>query len=137
MTTISAASSASPPSPLGNGDRAQFQQAFGQLTSALQSGDISGAQSAYQTLSQLGGGNSNSPFASALQQIGNALQSGDLGQAQQALSQLQQQMQAARGHHHHHKPDNDGGQAQAADAAAPTQGSDPTGATGNVVDVTA
>jgi thioredoxin-like negative regulator of GroEL len=70
-------------------------QAFGQLTSAIQSGNLSAAQSAYSTLSQAASSNPNSPLAQALSQIGNALQSGDLSQAQQALTTLQQQMQGA------------------------------------------
>jgi thioredoxin-like negative regulator of GroEL len=135
MTSISAASSASQQLPSSN-DSAAIRGAFGQLTSALQSGDLSSAQSAYTTLSQAAGSDPNNPLSSALQQIGTALQSGDLGQAQQALSQLQQQMQASHGHHHHHG--GGGGKTQAADnPATPVQSSDPSGATGNVVDVTA
>src|ERR1700746_390709 len=74
----------------------QTRQAFSQMSSAIQSGDLSTAQSAYNTLMQNIGGNSNEPLTQALQQVGSALQSGDTGQAQQTLSQLQQQMQSGR-----------------------------------------
>ena len=70
------------------------RQAFAQLSSAIQSGDLAGAQSAYATLTQASAGDPNSPFAQALDQIGDALQSGDTGKAQAALASLQQQLQA-------------------------------------------
>src|SRR6478736_1306632 len=78
------------------------RQAFGQLTSALQSGDLNAAQNAYNTLASSPIAQGNSPFAQALQQIGQDLQSGDLADAQKALASLQQQQQQARAHHHHH-----------------------------------
>ncbi len=77
-----------------------MRQAFGQLTSAIQSGNLSAAQSAYATLSQGTSNDPNSPFAQALSTIGNALQSGNLSDAQQALATLQQQMQGSKGAHH-------------------------------------
>jgi hypothetical protein len=79
-----------------------FRQTFGQLASALQSGDLTAAQNAYNTLSTSPIAQGNEPFAVALQQIGQDLQSGDLADAQKALASLQQQQQAHRGHHHHH-----------------------------------
>ena len=66
-----------PPDPM--------RQAFGQLTSAIQSGDLSAAQSAYAAFTQASGNNPNSPFTQAVSQIGDALQSGDIGKAQAAL----------------------------------------------------
>jgi hypothetical protein len=77
------------------------RQAFSQLINALQSGNLSAAQNAYNTLASSPAAQGNGPFAQALQQIGQDLQSGDLGDAQQALASLQQQQQA-HGHHHHH-----------------------------------
>jgi hypothetical protein len=77
------------------------RQAFSQLTNALQSGNLSGAQSAYDTLASSPAAQGTGPLAQALQQIGQDLQSGDLADAQQALASLQQQQQA-HGHHHHH-----------------------------------
>jgi hypothetical protein len=80
----------------------QTRQAFGQLSNALQSGNLSAAQNAYNTLaaSPLA---QNGPFAAAIQQIGQDLTSGDLADAQKALASLQQQQQQKpHGHHHHH-----------------------------------
>ncbi len=79
----------------------QDRQAFNQLTSALQSGDLGSAQDAYNTLAASPMAQGNGPFAQAIQQIGKDLQAGDpasLADAQKVLSQLQQ----SRGHHHHH-----------------------------------
>ena len=55
----------------------QDRQAFNQLTSALQSGDLAAAQDAYNTLASSPMAQGNSPFAQAIQQIGQDLQSGD------------------------------------------------------------
>ncbi len=80
----------------------QDRQAFNQLTKALQSGDLTAAQSDYNTLASSPMAQGNSPFAQAIQQIGQDLQSGNvsaLADAQKVLSSLQQ----ARGHHHHHR----------------------------------
>jgi len=85
------------------------RQAFGQLTSALQSGDLSAAQNAYNTLASSPIAQGNTPFAQALQQIGQDLQSGDIADAQKALASLQQQQQARGGHHHHHHGGGGGG----------------------------
>lgn len=113
-----------------------MRQAFLQLSSALQSGDLSAAQNAYATITQLGGDNGNGPFAQTLSQIGSALQSGDVGKAQQAMAQLKQHMQAMRGHHHHHhksdaQAQNDSNQASAGNTSF---SSIPAG--NNLVDVT-
>jgi hypothetical protein len=66
------------------------------LRSALQSGNLAGAQQAYNTLSALnnGSGPFKSPaLASAFAAVGTALQAGDLAGAQQAFSTLQQDVQ--------------------------------------------
>jgi len=78
-----------------------YRQAFSQLTNALQSGNLSAAQSAYDTLASSPAAQGTGPLAQTLQQIGEDLQSGHLADAQQALASLQQQQQA-HGHHHHH-----------------------------------
>jgi hypothetical protein len=73
--------------------RCRRRQSFVALVSSLKSGDLSGAQQAYLSLSQLqtnGAANPNGVFAQAMSQIGQALQSGDLAGAQQALSSLPQ-----------------------------------------------
>jgi hypothetical protein len=87
----------------------QMKQDFAQLASALQSGDLSTAQSAYANIQQLmqaqpGGSpvnNSTSstptnPVLNDFETLGQALQTGDVGQAQSAFSQFQQDVQAAR-----------------------------------------
>ena len=97
--TISAISRSTSASPISNFQA--FRQDFSQLTRALQSGDLSSAQSAYTTLSSSPLAQGNNPFAQAIQQIGQYLKDGDLADAQKALAALQQQMQT-HGHHHHH-----------------------------------
>lgn len=99
--TISAISSAS--SNPYYSDQNAARQAFGQLVSALQSGNLSAAQSAYSSFTQNAGGqiDPNSPFAQAVSQIGQDLQSGNVGAAQQTLNSLQQSRGAHRHHHHH------------------------------------
>jgi hypothetical protein len=120
-------------SPSGASPLSSFQsdrQAFGQLVNALQSGNLTAAQSAYNTLSSSPLAQGNGPFAQALQQIGQDLQSTDpsaLADAQKVLASLQQQMQA-HGHHHHHH--GGGGEVygppnpQAASSSNGTNGSD-------------
>ena len=106
----------------------QWTQDFKQLSSALQDGDLAGAQKAFKALQQLqqsnqpGGQSSNgqpassgnNPIQNDFATLGQALSSGDLSGAQTAFSQLQTDMQAAgpngasggvqsahHGHHHH------------------------------------
>jgi hypothetical protein len=70
--------------------RCRRRQAFGALVSSLNSGDLSAAQQAYSSLSQLQRlANPNGQFAQALNEIGQALHGGDLTAAQQALSSLE------------------------------------------------
>ena len=113
------------------------RQSFGQLVSALQSGNLSAAQSAYASFTQSAGNqiDPNSPFAQAINQIGQDLQSGNIDAAQQTLKSLQQNHSAHRHHHHH------GGSAPQASSSAP---SDPTTlsaaltpSSSNTLDVTA
>jgi hypothetical protein len=76
--------------------RQQRQTDLAQLGQALQSGDLAGAQSAFDTLTALGQGGPNKngqPFqlaerAQDFQAIGQALQSGDLAGAQSAFAKL-------------------------------------------------
>lgn len=63
----------------------QRQQSFQDMISALQSGNLSGAQQAFGAL----GGNSNIQGNGPLAQLGQALKSGDLTGAQQAAQALQ------------------------------------------------
>ena len=134
IAPVSSSTNVSPPvDPL--------RQAFGQLTSAIRSGDLSAAQSAYTALTQAQPNQGSGPFSQALSQIGDALQSGDIGKAQQALAALQQQMQSVKGAHHHHGHHHGGGGDKSQSASAsPSSSSDPTTASTastNLVDVTA
>ena len=89
------------------GSQTNFRQSLNQLFSAVSSGNLSDAQQAYSTLSDLqssGQGplpTSNTPLAQTLNQIGQALQNGSISGAQAALASLQQTQQAHGGHHHH------------------------------------
>ena len=84
----------------------QIRKDFNQLASALQSGDLSGTQSAYSSIQQLlqdnqsssnstAGSNGSSTIQNDFATLGQALQSGDLSQAQSAFSQLQSDFKAA------------------------------------------
>ena len=114
------------------------RQAFAQLTNAIQSGNLSAAQSAYATLAQ-GQPAQSGPLSQSLGQIGDALQSGDIGKAQAGLASLQQQMQTAKGSHHRGHHHHAGGAGQSQQVSAPASGGDPTASTGspNQLDVTA
>jgi hypothetical protein len=85
-----------------------FQKEFQQLGQALQSGNLSAAQTDFATLQQLSPSantaSSSNPIAQAFSQLGKDLQSGNLSSAQQDFSNIQQdlQSQGAQGHHHHH-----------------------------------
>ena len=88
-------------------------QDFTDLSSALQSGDLSSAQSAFTAfqqditnMQQTSGGQQsgqNNQLTTDMSSLGSALQSGDLSGAQKAFSTLQQDMQKVRRGHHHHK----------------------------------
>jgi hypothetical protein len=98
-----------------------FQQTktdFQNIGSALQSGNLSSAQSAFNGLQQLLQANqpagsaasstassSSNPLSNDLASLGNALQSGNLNSAKAAYQKLQQDMQstASTQHHHHHR----------------------------------
>jgi len=93
----------------------QVRQGFKNLASALQSGDLTGAQQAFAALQQLlpnssagnqtqngQQGSGQNTFSTDFQALGQALKSGNLTDAQAAFSKLQQDTQSVQGHHHHH-----------------------------------
>lgn len=101
--------------------RKQGKQDFSDLATALQSGNLSGAQAAFtafqhdldqatqQQNSQAQGVSStqSSTMKQDMQSLSTALQSGNTASAQSAFSTLQQDLQASQqltadGHHHHH-----------------------------------
>jgi hypothetical protein len=86
----------------------KMKQAWQQLGQDLQSGDLSGAQSAFQTIQQLrpqqsGSSGSqaqgSSQLSSDMQALGEALSSGNLSSAQSAFASVQNDMKSM--HHHH------------------------------------
>jgi len=93
------------------------------LSSALKSGDLAAAQSAYATIQQdkpAGPQRSGDPQRKdPMADLGTALAKGDISAAQQAFSTMQAGMKA------HHRPDNDGD-------GAPPAGNPPEG-TGSVL----
>jgi len=96
---------------------AQRAQSFKALGDALKSGDMAGAQKAYDTLQanapKNANGNANSPMGQDFSALGDALKSGDVSAAQKAFATLQQDGQALhKAHGHHHRG------AQAAQASA-------------------
>jgi hypothetical protein len=115
-------SSTATTSDQSNGQASTFQQDFQSLVSAISSGNLSQAQQAYATLTQLQTGNGTSSssstssassapqngFQQALSQIGSDLQSGNITGAQQTLASLQQSHEGG-GHHHHHGGGGGGG----------------------------
>ena len=128
-----------------------------QLSQALQSGDLSGAQKAYNALtqnssSQSAQSNQNSPLAQDFTALGKALQSGDLSSAQQAFAKLrkdasesipsseQSQVSGTKsGHRYRHDLDSYGGGSSAstspvATSSEPTQ--DEGATTGTIINVT-
>ncbi len=123
-----------------SGLKQQSQQDFKSLAESLQSGDLSGAQSAFASLMQLFPNLSSSvnsqPQATAtspassssnvtnsvnndLSALGQAIQSGDLKAAQNDFSELMHDTQSigSEHHHHHHKTS---ANSQNATTASPT-----------------
>lgn len=120
-------------------NRSQRRQDFSSLMSALQSGDLNAAKTAFDALNKdmsgtsattAVGGNAGNPLA----QIGMALQKGDLSGAQQAAQALQS------GHHHHHHHDGDGAQGVASNlnsTTVSTPGNVPSVGLTSLINVTA
>jgi hypothetical protein len=121
----------------------QRAQDFQSLRSALQSGDLPGAQQAFanlqknmQSSSQTASPANSTPSQTTpsstvgkdFQALQSALQSGDLSGAQTAFATLKQDLQSLRAtkgahrHHHHHGGEAAGTTTQAS-AGAPTNGS--------------
>lgn len=94
---------------------AQFIQDLNSIGTALQSGNVSAAQTALTTFQQDFTDNSqtsaNQPFGrnsqanKDYQSMVSALNSGDVSDAQKAFANLQNDLKAVhKGHHHHHGP---------------------------------
>jgi hypothetical protein len=120
MTSISGVSSSNENLQTWQAMVQQRKQDVSQLASALQGGNLSGAQSAFSALQSLNSQGQNSTVNSVstssntstsgntistdFASLGQALQSGNISSAQSAFAQLQAAMQAQQssGHHHHH-----------------------------------
>jgi hypothetical protein len=101
ISSISAASLAQ--SVLTSSNSNKLRQTLQSLQNSLSSGDLNGAQSAFQTLQQINQGlattagtNSNeSQLSSDLTSLGSALSSGDLSTAQSALTAVQADLKSS------------------------------------------
>lgn len=102
ITPVSAAGLAQ--SILTSSSSSQLQQTLQSLQGSLAAGDLSGAQSAFQTLQQLNqnvtNANASTPSNSSqlstdLAALGSALSSGDLSTAQSAFSTVQSDLNSA------------------------------------------
>jgi hypothetical protein len=124
--SISSISSATPISPPPPAQDSSFRTAMQQLTSAIGSGDVTGAQTAYATLTSLpqasGQANSSGPLGQFLSTVGADLNKGDISSAQSTLTTFK----AAHGKHHHHAPppatatDSDSSSTASSTAATPS-----------------
>jgi len=142
--SVSAISSSSDPYSPSVQAAAQRRQEFQALGTALKSGDLAAAQSAFASLqsaprssssSQSQAGQSprpNTDQSANVQALASALQTGDIAAAQSAFAALQK---GHHGHHHHH--------AKAADSTVQTTpgsssvSNDPTQLIGTSLNVTA
>ena len=120
---------------------------FKALITAIQSGDLSGAQSAFSQIQGLLGSNTSVQPASSSQSsgsqtqfsvdfaaLGNALQSGDMSGAQDALKKLGQDLQSTgKAHHHHH---HHGGSAPTENSTSTTDPSNSNTTSGTNVNLT-
>ena len=124
MTVSNVSSTLTPYQPVVQSPWQQRAQDFKALQSALQSGDLSGAQQAFaalqnnqQTSTQAanpsGASSPTSQLATDFQSLQTALQAGNLSGAQTAFAAVKQDMQSAggaqRAHHHHHHHGGSGG----------------------------
>jgi hypothetical protein len=126
-----------------------IQQDFKKLAQALQSNDLSGAQSAFSSLQQLlqtsqpssgqqqaASTTGGSPLQTDFNNLGQALASGDLSGAQSAFTQLQSDLSAATqggtsqtsGHHHrHHEVSNTSDASSTSETDSSTGGTESAG----------
>jgi hypothetical protein len=113
----------------------QQVQDFQGLASAVQSGNLAGAQSAltaFQNDIQANPtgplataiANPNSPIGQAYQSLKAAVQSNNVPAAQSAFASLTQDLKSMHHHHHHHKTESTGTQ-----SATSTSGNAPTSST--------
>jgi hypothetical protein len=108
-----------------------------QLTSAISSGDLQGAQSAYSTLTNLqqssGNSTSNGALSQFLTSVGADLGKGDLTTAQSDLSTFQK----AQGGHHHRPPTSGADSSSTADATTSADTASSQSSSTNILDISA
>ena len=107
------------------------------LVTAIQSGDLKGAQNAFSQIQNLMQSSQGTPvqqtngqqsqLSADLAAVGSALQAGDINGAQDALKKLGQDMQSTAKTHYHHHHHGGGDQTQA--AASTTGVTAPIGST--------
>ena len=128
MRVSSGMSGASATGQSGAAEWQQRKQDYKSLASAMQSGNLDAAKSAYASMtsgSKFTTNNPNSPLA----QLGNALQSGDMGAAQKAFAALQSA--------HHQRVSGRSGSASGVSPVPVTTPSPATATTGNNVNLVA
>ncbi len=136
MSNISSVSNPNPMYPASQNSMGQSFTDFKAIGTALQSGDLTSAQSALATFQQSlpGGaqGSSTSPFGQNsqankdYQALSTALQSGDAAGANKAYASLQSDLKAAHKGHHHHR-------SSGASSATPAAGSNPSSTSGSYI----
>ena len=150
ITAITSTQATSQSQSLWQARREQQQQTLQALGAALQSGNLSDAQAAFQSLTQ----NSSAPSSAAsatgtpqtavandLTALGTALKSGSLTDAQAAYKTLlqdiqsMQQTQGTHKHHHHHHQTPPVDASSSGTATATTLGT--TGSAGTTINTTA
>jgi hypothetical protein len=133
--SISSISSATPISLPPPAQDSSFRTALQQLTSAIGSGDVTGAQTAYATLTSLpqasGQANSSGPLGQFLSSVGADLNKGDISSAQSTLATLK----GAHGKHHHHAAAPAAGTNSDSGASASNTAATPPTASSNTIDV--
>ena len=124
----------------------QVRLGFQNLASALQSGNLADAQSAFTALTQLlpnssagsagdptqngQSGSGQNQFAADFSAVGQALQKGDLSGAQKAFATLQQDMPSVQGRHHHHRHHHGSANTQGTDSATSNSSAQSTNGSG-------
>jgi hypothetical protein len=123
----------------------QSQSSYQSLANALQSGNLTAAQTAFATFEQSFQDQTGNQTASAshsntinndLQSLSNALNSGNLTSAQQAFAQLQKDMTTEQTGRHRHHGSNEGAIVNGLIAPL-ASASNSTNTTGNTLNVTA
>ena len=128
----------------------QWQENFDNLGTALQSSDMTAAQTAYSALlqaaptgsqAQTSQKNGTTGIQSDFDTLGKAIQSGDTDAAKTAFDKLKQDLQTARAHHHHHHKQASGTESTpanfATDQLQTTNGISDSSSDSNTINITA